>query len=151
MSSLNTNVQARPTTSTIRSATGLSRAALASVYREIGIFGRDSDLTAAEQAIVQNRLGPLPGIPARPATTWLTPRLRALIDYADALIAGQDVTQARNTLERRGFTRAALSEVQTTVSDVQEVFGPRTRPVRQDVREDRLRPVRVEAFAVLAA
>lgn len=108
----------------LRGATGLSRAALAAMYRHDGFFGRDSDLSAAEQAIVQSRLGPVPGIAPRPATTWLTPRLRVLAAYADALIAGDNGERQRAGLEARGFRPAAISEVRTVVEDVREIFGP---------------------------
>ena len=52
--------------SSVLSATGLSRSALATLFRQDGLFGHESDLSPVEQAIVQSRLGPIAGLRTRP-------------------------------------------------------------------------------------
>lgn len=127
-------------TSGIRSATGLPRAALADYYRRNGLFGRDSALDSAQQIIVQSRLGPLPGVPQVPAPEWSAafPRrleLRLLAEHVDALIAGRTTRDDAARLQAWGFKPAALSEVERTVHNVQDIFGPRALPAKADVHE----------------
>lgn len=126
--------------SSIRGATGLSRAAVADHYRRNGLFGRDSDLNSAEQIMVQSRLGPLPGVPQAPAPAWSaarlkSPQLQILADHVDALVAGRDTRDSSARLQLGGFRPAALSEVECTVHNVQEIFGPRAMPAKADLHE----------------
>lgn len=120
--------------SSILGATGLSRPQLAALFREQGLFGRESNLSPAEQALVQNRLGDIPGLRPRPATTWLTPRLRALAQYTDARIAQREPQSERAQLEAMGLSRAAIREVDRLVEDVRVVFGLRPQAVPSDQR-----------------
>lgn len=124
----------------IRGATGLSRAAIAAHYRRAGLFGGDSDLSSAEQIVVQSRLGPLPGVPEPPAPDWSAsrlgkPRLWILADHVDALIAGRQMQDGAAMLRFWGFSPSAPSEIERTVHNVQDIFGPRCRPAKADVRE----------------
>lgn len=123
----------------IRSATGLSRAAVAAHYRRAGLFGGESDLSKTEQFVVQSRLGSLPGVPApicdTPASRMSQPTFRLLGDHVDALVAGRDTRASTDMLREWGFSPAALSEIERTVQNVQDIFGPRAKPLRADVRE----------------
>jgi hypothetical protein len=123
----------------IRSATGLPRAVIAAHYRNAGLFGRDSDLSPLEQCIVRHRLDPLPGVPVPACEAGPTcvgePTLRLLSDHVDALVAGRSPDESASLLRRWGFTAAALSEVERTVRNVQDIFGLRARPARADVHE----------------
>lgn len=126
--------------SSIRSATGLPRALIADHYRQAGLFGPDSDLSSAEQIMVQSRLGSLPGVPQVPSPDWSAARLRSLRlrllgDYVDALIAGQGADDHAASLRSWGFSPSALLEVERTVHNVEDIFGPRSVPVKSDVRE----------------
>lgn len=144
MSLFSTLLRARPApampTPGIRSATGLSRAAVANYYRDNGLFGRDSDLSSAEQIVVQRGLGPLPGVPPVPTPGWSVPRLNAprllvLADHVDALVAGRETRDSAAMLEFWGVSPRALSEIERTVRNVQDIFGPRSLPAKADVRE----------------
>ena len=124
----------------IRSATGWSRAAVAAHFRRYGLFGRDSSLSSAQQIVVQQRLGRLPGVPEVPAPQWSAARLRRpelllLADHVDALIAGRASPDDAARLAFWGFTVGAQAEIERTVHNVQDIFGPRTRPAKADVRE----------------
>ena len=116
--------------SSLLGATGLSRARLAALFREQGLFGRDSSLSPAEQALVQSRLGHIPGLRPRPATTWMTPRLQALAAYTDARITQQDAQVERRELAATGLSAAAINETARVVENVRTVFGLLYAPQR---------------------
>lgn len=109
--------------SNILGVTGLPRAVLADLFRSRGLFGRDSVLTSAEQAVVQSRIPAIRGIAALPVPALQTPRLKALADFTDALVAGRDAATARERLLREGLSSAAMSEAAITVDNVRVVFG----------------------------
>lgn len=123
----------------IRSATGFPRAAIAAYFRRAGLFGSESDLSKAEQFVVQSCLGSLPGVPVPTSDTTAShmsqPNLRLLGDHVDALVAGRDTRTSTNMLREWGFSPAALSEIERTVQNVQDIFGPRAKPSRADVHE----------------
>lgn len=110
--------------SNILGATGLSRRALAAMFVRDGLFGRDSDLTPAEQAAVQAALPELAGLKRPAAVSSVTPRLRALADYVAALVQGRAAAGERSRLEASGMSSAAISEVATLVEDLLAVFQP---------------------------
>lgn len=110
----------------ILSATGLSRRALAAMYRRDGLFGRDSALTREEQATVHNKLAAVHGLGIRAGAAQITPRLCALIEYANALVAGGDATRERARVVREGLSLPAISEVETVIEDAFVVFGAET-------------------------
>lgn len=123
----------------IRSATGLPRAVIAAHYRDAGLFGPESDLSAVEQCIVRNRLEPLPGVPvpgcgAR-ASCVGEATLQLLSEHVDSLVAGRPSGESAALLRRWGFTAPALSEIERTVRNVQDIFGLRARPAKADVHE----------------
>lgn len=109
--------------SNILGATGLSRARLAELFRQQGLFGRESDLSPAEQALVQSRFGHIPGLRPRPASTLMTPRLRALAAYTDARIAQRALRAGEQALVEAGYSFAAISEVGRVIENVRTVFG----------------------------
>lgn len=109
--------------STILGATGLPRAVIAALYRSRGLFGPDSQLSAAEQAVIRSRLPALPGIAAAAAPAFRSTRLKRLADYVDALIAGREGRAEREPLLAEGLSRAAAAEAALTVDNVRVVFG----------------------------
>lgn len=111
------------TRSNILGVTGLPRAVLADLFRSRGLFGRDSQLASAEQAVVQSRIPAIPGVPTLPVPVLQTPRLKALAEFTDALVAGRDAATARERLLREGLSSAAMSEAAITVDNVRVVFG----------------------------
>lgn len=123
----------------ILGATGLSRSVLADLFRHDGLFGADSALGDAEQAVVQARLGRVPGLPGRPVLAPTDARLLALAAYTDAVVARQGVARAQEAaqLKQAGFSPAAVSEVGQIVRNVRDVFGLRVQP-RSDARLDTL-------------
>jgi hypothetical protein len=120
-----------PATSVL-SATGLGRATLRELFRQTGLFGRDSDLAPVEQAIVQSRLGPIPGVPARPVLAPTDARLVALEGFTDLVLQsrGRIGAQAEAQLEAAGFSARAVSEVVRVVRMAQDVFGIAANPRR---------------------
>ena len=118
-----------PTTGIVRSnilgVTGLSRASLAAMFRRNGLFGRDSALSPAEQAVLQSRLPVIEGLPARVAPAFMTLRLTAFADYAESLVARRDAARAQARLERLGLSEAAITEVRTVIENVFVVFAPK--------------------------
>lgn len=112
-------------TSNILGATGLPRAVLAAIFRRDGLFGRDSDLSPTEQAVLQSRLPAIDGLKAPAVPAALTPRLAALAAYTEALVAGRDATWSRAALAEAGVAAAAISEVATVVGNVFTVFRPK--------------------------
>lgn len=113
----------------IRGATGLSREALATWFRRAGLFGPQSALKAAEQAVVQNQLGPIAGLRGRPLIAPIDTRLLALATYTRELIASGGLETAEDVaqLEDQGYSRSAAREVARVIRDVREVFGPQLR------------------------
>ena len=113
----------------IRSATGLSREALAAWYRRAGLFGADSALDAAEQAVVQNQLGPIAGLRSRALLAPIDARLQVLATYTRELIAagGAETPEDVAQLVAQGYTHNAAWEVARLVRDVREVFGFKPR------------------------
>lgn len=109
----------------VLSATGLSRSALAALFRQDGLFGHESDLSPVEQAIVQSRLGPIAGLPARPVLAPTDARLIALESFADTLVrAGGRVRAADEAqLVAAGYSEAAVTEVVRVVRLARDVFG----------------------------
>ncbi|MGQ0528967.1 MAG: hypothetical protein ACT4PG_03930 [Panacagrimonas sp.] len=113
----------------IRGATGLSRAALAAWFRRAGLFGPESALNAAEQAVVQNELGPIAGLRGRPLLAPIDTRLQVLAVYARELMATGGVETAEDVaqLVDQGYSRSAAREVARLIRDVREVFGLQPR------------------------
>ncbi|TDU28613.1 hypothetical protein DFR24_2988 [Panacagrimonas perspica] len=116
----------------VLSATGLSRKALAELFRQDGLYGHDSDLSPVEQAIVQSRLGYIPGLKARPVLAPTDARLVALENFTDALVQAGGVAQARDEaqLVAAGYSQAATSEVVRVVRLARDVFGLVAQPRR---------------------
>jgi len=117
--------------SSVLSATGLSRAHLATLFRQDGLFGHESDLSPVEQAIVQSRLGPISGLRNRPVLAPTDARLIALESFTDTLVAaaGRSTEAAEAQLMAAGYTEAAVTEVVRVVRLARDVFGltPTTR------------------------
>lgn len=109
--------------SNIVAVTGLSRPALAAMFSHDGLFGRDSALSAAEQAVVQSRLPRIPLLRAPSAPAILGTRLKLLADYVDALVAGREGAAERERLVGAGYREAAIAEAEITVDNVRTVFG----------------------------
>lgn len=109
----------------VRGATGLSRAALATLFRQDGLFGRESDLAPVEQAIVQSRLGHIPGLRSRSVLAPTDARLVALENFTDGVVrAGGSASRLDEAqLEAAGYSAAAVSEVVHVVRLVRDVFG----------------------------
>lgn len=115
------------TGSNIVGATGLSRAALAAFFRANGLFGAESALSPAEQAVVQAGLPYLAGLKAVGSAARNTPRLAALADYVEALVAGRSTIGERARVEAAGLSSRAASEAQTVVGNVFAVFQPEVK------------------------
>ena len=109
----------------VLSATGLSRAHLATWFREQGLFGHESDLSPAEQAIVQGRLGSIPGLRSRPVLAPTDARLIALESFTDSLVraGGRSAASDEAQLVAAGYARAAVNEVVRVVRLARDVFG----------------------------
>ena len=109
----------------VLSATGLSRSALATLFRQDGLFGHESDLSPVEQAIVQSRLGPISGLRPRPVLAPTDARLVALESFTDTLVAaGGRSTQADEAqLVAAGYSEAAVNETVRVVQLTRDVFG----------------------------
>lgn len=99
------------------------------MFRRDGLFGRDSDLSPAEQAVVQSQIGPVSGLRSRPVLAPIDARLQALTAYTRAVVADQGATKPKEAqqLVAAGFSRAAVSEVGHVVRNVREVFGSQPR------------------------
>ena len=121
------------TGSSVFSATGLPRVILAAMLLRDGLFGRESDLTSDEQAILQSRLGPIPCLRSRPLPAPESPGLLALQQFTDGVVlaGGRSSRSEEALLEAAGFTPAAVSEVVRVVCLVRDVFG--LPPPRFDV------------------
>lgn len=122
-----------PVRSGILGATGLSRAVLAEIFCRDGLFGPDSALNAAEQAVVEAHLGAASGLPVGSDPKPADPRLRALAGYTAALVARQGVSRAQDlaAIRQAGFSAGAVAEVGNIVRVVRDVFGLRPRPCGQ--------------------
>jgi hypothetical protein len=121
----NPSREKNPTTrSNIVGATGLSRASLAALFRANGLFGADSELSAAEQAVVQAGLPRIAGLKPGGSAARNTPRLAALADYVAALVAGRSAIGERARVEAAGLSSRAAGEAETVVGDVFAVFQP---------------------------
>lgn len=121
---MSTQTQHSEVRSNILGVTGLPRAVLADHFRRRGLFGRDSQLGLAEQAVVQSRLPAIPGMARLPVIAPETPRLKALADYVEALVVGRDADGARSRLLATGLPSAAALEAAVTVDNVRVLFGP---------------------------
>lgn len=121
---MNTQNPISDTRGTILGATGLPRGVLADLFRRRGLFGRDSQLGTAEQAVVQGRLPAIDGLAPLPVPALQTPRLKALAAYVDALVAGRDARVERGRVQAEGVSRPAIEEAAVTVDNVRAVFGP---------------------------
>lgn len=108
----------------IVAVTGLSRRSLAAMFRRDGLYGRDSALSAIEQAVVQNRLPAIDGLATSAAPAILDGRLKRLADYVEALQAGRDAGIERQRLQAEGYSPAAIREAAITVDNVRIVFAP---------------------------
>lgn len=119
------SVEVAAARNSVLSATGLSRQALAALFRQDGLFGHESDLSPVEQAIVQSRLGYIPGLRGRPVLAPTDARLVALENFTDALVqSGGRVTGAeRAQFAAQGYSNAAVSEVVRVVGLARDVFG----------------------------
>ena len=126
LSQLDTTRQPRPVTG-IRGATGLSRSALAAVIREIGLFGRDSGLDAADQVVVQKALGPLPGLPApsdiRPRRQGRRSEVIQTLVRDAMLGAGRAGKGTRGAALQIGLTAPQITEIESVVGNAMDVFG----------------------------
>jgi hypothetical protein len=111
--------------SSVLSATGLSRTHLATLFRQDGLFGHESDLSPVEQAVVQSRLGPIAGLRTRPVLAPTDARLIALESFTDTLVrAGGRSSEADEAqLVAAGYSEAAVSEVLRVVRLARDVFG----------------------------
>lgn len=111
--------------SSVLSATGLGRAQLATLFRQNGLFGHESDLSPAEQAIVQGRLGPIPGLRPRPAPAPTDARLMALESFTDSVVrsGGRSSATDEAQLVAAGYSIAAVNEVVRVVRLARDVFG----------------------------
>ncbi len=109
----------------VLSATGLSRSILATLIRQDGLFGHESDLSPVEQAIVQSRLGPISGLRAKPVLAPTDARLLALESFTDTLVRAGGRTQSADEaqLVAAGYSEAAVSEVVRVVRMARDVFG----------------------------
>ncbi|MGH8517550.1 MAG: hypothetical protein ACREUE_08825, partial [Panacagrimonas sp.] len=109
----------------VLSATGLSRSVLATLFRQDGLFGHESDLSPVEQAIVQSRLGPIPGLPTRAVLAPTDARLVALESFTDTLVRAGGRAQAADEaqLVAAGYSEAAVTEVVRVVRLARDVFG----------------------------
>lgn len=109
----------------VLSATGLGRKLLADMFRRDGLFGRDSDLSPVEQAIVQSRLGYIAGLRPRPVLAPADARLVALENFTDGLVNAGGRVQAGDEaqLVAAGYSPAAASEVVRVVRLARDVFG----------------------------
>ena len=125
---MNTLSQDQEVRSNVLGVTGLSRAVLAALFRSRGLFGRDSQLSSAEQAVVQSRLPAIDGIAALPVPALQSPRLKALADYTDARVAGREGSIERSRLLAAGLSSSAILEAAITVDNVRAVFGISRRP-----------------------
>jgi hypothetical protein len=116
--------------SSVLSATGLSRSHLATLFRQDGLFGHESDLSPVEQAIVQSRLGPISGLRNRPVLAPTDARLVALESFTDTLVAaaGRSTEAAEAQLVAAGYTEAAVTEVVRVVRLARDVFGLTATP-----------------------
>lgn len=110
----------------VLSATGLPRRALAELFRRDGLFGSESDLAPVEQAIVQSRLGRIPGLASPPVLAPTDARLVALETFTDAAARnGGNASRAEQAqLEAAGYSAAQVSEVVRVVRIARDVFGP---------------------------
>lgn len=131
----------------IRSATGLSRAALAALFRDNGLFGAESDLAPVEQAVVQSRLGRIPGLRPRPVTAPTDARLLALVVFTDAVVRGDGSASDCDAAQLRaaGYSEPQLREVVGVVRNVREVFGLPIATVRVDAASITTRPTLARA------
>ncbi|MCC2657967.1 MAG: hypothetical protein K0Q76_3075 [Panacagrimonas sp.] len=111
--------------SSVLSATGLSRSALATLFRQDGLFGHESDLSPVEQAIVQSRLGPISGLRTRAVLAPTDARLIALESFTDSLVRAGGRADAADEaqLVKAGYSEAAVSEVVRVVQLARDVFG----------------------------
>ena len=120
----------------VLSATGLTRKALADLFRQDGLYGADSDLSPVEQAIVQSRLGHIPGLRARPVLAPTDARLVALESFTDVLVRAGGAVRPRDEaqLVAVGYSPAAVSEVVRVVRLARDVFGLVPQPLRIEDR-----------------
>ncbi len=117
-----TAISSTPRTNIV-AVTGMSRPALAVMFSQDGLFGRDSALSATEQAVVQSRLPRIPRLAAPSAPAILGARLKLLADYVETLVAGRDAEAERSLLVSAGYDAAAIAEAAITVDNVVTVFG----------------------------
>lgn len=125
------------TGSSVLGVTGLPRRMLATLLLQNGLFGRESDLAPIEQAIVQDRIGPVPGLTRRALPAPTDTRLQALDAFADRVVrASGGVSRTEEAqLVAAGFNAAAVSEVVRVVRTVRDVFGLQAQPRVDAVRE----------------
>ncbi|MGB0956078.1 MAG: hypothetical protein ACPGZP_08760 [Panacagrimonas sp.] len=121
----NANARKRPARSNILGVTGMSRRALADMFRHHGLFGRQSHLNQDQQAVVQAQIGPIPGLRRRPQVLTQAPALQALAAFTRALVSRNGEYEAidQSALRSAGLRRQQISEVITTVQSVRDVFG----------------------------
>ena len=101
-------------------ATGLNRATLASVLRDIGLFGEDSSLSLAQRAAVSAAVGALPGFaPAAPVPAVDSAEF-PLYAFAKALLNDDS---AETLWGEAADEDEAHREVRRVVGNVIAVFG----------------------------
>lgn len=115
--------------SNILGVTGMPRHVLAAMFRRDGLFGRDSQLTPAEQAVVQAALPRIAGLKLLAIAGSKTPLLAALADYVSTLVVAGTAVRERRCLETAGLSEAAIHEVATVVDNVLVVFQPKPQAV----------------------
>ncbi|HZP13482.1 MAG TPA: hypothetical protein VFB36_13765 [Nevskiaceae bacterium] len=118
--------------SNILGATGVSQQALANYFRSTGLFGRDSNLTAAEQSVVCGHLPPIEGLRMPRMISPQTPRLLAVAQLSASLVAGADRHETAAQARRAGVPEHVVSEIVGVIDNVRVVFGAFAEPVRAE-------------------
>lgn len=113
----------------ILGVTGMPRHVLAAMFRRDGLFGRDSQLTPAERAVVQAALPRIAGLKPLAIASSETPLLVALADYVSTLAVAGTAVSERRCLETAGLSEAAINEAATVVDNVLVVFQPKRQAV----------------------
>lgn len=114
--------------SNILGATGLSREALAAMFRRDGLFGPDSALSRNEQWVVQSGLR-IQRLQPSGVAPQLTARLEVLTHMTAFLLrsGGMPSADAELRLASEGFSKAAYRELWRVVRIARDVFGAGTR------------------------
>ncbi len=130
LSASSTASHLREPSSNVLGATGLPRAMLKAMLLRDGLFGADSDLSAAEQATLQAQIGPIPGLAPHAfgdVAHRQDQRLSSLARFANYILRTQEPVpcDVYKAALAAGYSRAAIGEVVAIVRMVQAVFGAR--------------------------